>query len=514
MRHRRFLVLELSNRETWAGVDEALRDGVRGLPGGSSLARLLAGEFGVRNCADLPQLRPEKILEWADAHYRRTGNWPNRHSGIIPDSDGEKWMSVDAALGLGGRGLPDGLSLAKLLAENRGVRNRKGLPTLTEEQIVTWADVYRERTGKWPTKTSGPIPEAPGESWNAVTAALREGLRGLPGGSSLALLLAEKRGVRSVWTRPNLTIPQVLAWADAFHERSGCWPSSKSGPIPEAPGETWLAINCALGRGLRGLAEGLSLAKLMAAERDVRNRASLPRLSRKGILAWALAHHKRTGKWPTEDSGPIPDCPGETWCAVDAALRTGCRGLRGQSSLPRLLDSCGVKQNPRTVPRLSQKKILAWADAHFQRTGQWPAETSGPVQGVSGERWDLISSALRRGLRGLPGGSSLIRLLARKRGARHRLSQPPFTVQQVWKWAEHHFQRTGRWPQYNSGAISDAPGETWFKVDSAFRQGKRGLPGGLTLAKFLAGRRKEKPTTTQDRRTGATGRPDADVAMR
>ena len=40
----------------------------------------------------------------------------------------------------------------------------------------------------------GPIPEVPGEQWRNVDAALREGFRGLPGGSSLTQLLTEGRG--------------------------------------------------------------------------------------------------------------------------------------------------------------------------------------------------------------------------------------------------------------------------------------------------------------------------------
>ncbi|MGO8749938.1 MAG: hypothetical protein ACLQNE_28670 [Thermoguttaceae bacterium] len=479
--------------ESWQNVDRALREGTRGLPGGSSLAQLLAENFGVRNRTSLSPLTIEKILEWADAHHERSGNWPGRRSGIIPDSDGETWSSVDAALMAAGRGLPSGWTLPKLLAQYRGVRNIQALPSFTEEQILTWADAHRQRTGAWPARKSGPIAEATDEKWSAVNQALQDGLRGLPGGSSLALLLAEKRGVRNPWTRPTLTIAQVLAWADAFHERTGRWPDVRSGPIPEAPGETWLAINCALARGRRGLARGLSLTKVIAAKRNVRNRASLPRLSRKRILAWAIAHHKRTGKWPTENSGPILDCPGENWHTVDTNLRAGCRGLRGSSSLARLLDSCGVKRNPQTLPRLSQRKILVWADAHFQRTGQWPITTSGPVQDASGERWDSINKALHRGLRGLPGGSSLLLLLARKRGARHPLSQPPLTVGQVWEWAVLHFQRTGQWPNRLSGPIADAPGETWNKVNLALRHGQRGLPGGPTLAKFLAERRQQQP---------------------
>ena len=42
--------------ETWAAVDAALINGVRGLEGGSSLARLLDRERGVRNRKALPRL--------------------------------------------------------------------------------------------------------------------------------------------------------------------------------------------------------------------------------------------------------------------------------------------------------------------------------------------------------------------------------------------------------------------------------------------------------------------------
>ena len=56
------------------------------------------------------------------------------------------------------------------------------------------------------------------------------------------------------------------------------------------------------------------------------------------ILAWADAHHTRTGKWPTLASGPVAEAPGERWTAIDTALRLGCRGLPGGDSLTRLLD--------------------------------------------------------------------------------------------------------------------------------------------------------------------------------
>jgi hypothetical protein len=327
--------------ETWAGVDNALRNGLRTLPGDSSLAQLLAERCGARHIHRLPPLSEETILEWADAHYQRTGTWPSNDSGIIPGSGGEKWMSIENALRNGARGLSGGSSLAKLLAEHRGIRNRKQLPPLTEEQILAWADAHYQRTGSWPTGKAGPILEAPGETWTTVQMALRSGLRGQAGDSSLSLLLAEKRGVRNVWSRPDLTIEQILAWADAFHERTGHWPHSLSGTIAEAPEESWAAVNHALQRGSRGLPGDLSLAEVLAIERGVRNKVSMPRLSRQQILAWADVFHRRTGEWPIRDSGVIPECPGETWLTVDDALRKGRRGLRGQLLLAQLLDvSC------------------------------------------------------------------------------------------------------------------------------------------------------------------------------
>ena len=291
---------------TWFAVDAGLRNGTRGLPGGSSLAQLLAARFGARNVQNLPPLTEQRILAWADAYHERTGSWPSLHSGTIPESGGERWLSVDHALRVGLRGLEGHSSLARLLAQQRGVRNRKRLPPLTEETILVWADAWQERTGQWPTSQSGSIPESPGETWLAVDMALRHGQRGMVGGSSLALLLADKRDVRNVWSRPNLCFEQILAWADAHNQRCGHWPHLNSGPIPEAPDETWLAVNQALKRGMRGLPGGYSLADFLAVKRGARNRVNLPPLSRKEILRWATAFHRARANGPRKR---LVQCP-------------------------------------------------------------------------------------------------------------------------------------------------------------------------------------------------------------
>jgi hypothetical protein len=474
-----------TGHETWAAVNAALRIGLRGLPGGSSLARLLAEQRNRPFGQSRPPLTAEQILAWADAHHQRTGNWPGSYSGPVRDAQGENWTALNQALATGVRGLPGGTSLASLLAEHRGKRKRTAPPPLTEEQILRWADAHYARTGSWPQGSVEPIPDAPGETWNAISCALRLGRRGLPGGSSLTNFLAARRGAPVYTPCPDLSLPQVLAWADAFHARTGRWPHTRSGPIAEAPGASWHAVNTALRDGVHGLPGGSTLAALLAAERGVRNLGYLPRLRQKEILAWADAHFARTGKWPTQTSGPIPEAPWETWKNVDAGLRIGFRGLRGGSSVAQLLARHRRKRPRNHDPSLTVAQVLDWADRHHRRTGAWPHSRSGPVPEAFDLTWGPVDDALRYGFRGLPGGSGLWRLLAQERGAPHPACRPLLTEQQILRWARRHRRRTGSWPRPDSGPVVDAPGETWLALNHSLCHGRRGLPGGSTLRKLI-----------------------------
>jgi hypothetical protein len=362
-----------------------------------------------------PQLTVPQILAWADAHHQRWRKWPTRVSGRIPGALGETWSIVNQALQQGYQGLEPGSSLARLLAKHRGYRNRLALPPLTIEQILQWADAHYQRTGTWPQQRSGPISEAPGETWSGVDVALAVGGRGRSGGSSLAFLLQGHRGRRNMSNLPPLSIRQVLSWADAHYQATGHWPKKDLGAIVGAPEEMWSAVDSALREGVRGFPRGSSLARQLAAERGVPNEKDLPRLSEQQILQWADAHHQRRGVWPKAASGPIADAPGETWEGITSALRAGFRGLRGGSSLARLLAEYRGVRNKQDLPPVAVEQILEWADKHYRRTGRWPNRDSGPVTGAPGETWETLDAALKIGYRGLPPGSSLTRLLALRR---------------------------------------------------------------------------------------------------
>jgi hypothetical protein len=291
----------------------------------------------------------------------------------------------------------------------------------------------------------------------------------------------------SVQGKPNLTVAQILAWADEHYQRTGTWPMLTSGPVRSCPEVTWKGVNSALSQGFRGLPGGTTLPKLLAAARGVRNVQDLPPLTVKQILAWADDHHQRTGTWPRhQQGGEIVGSQGETWHAINHSLMNGRRGLPGGLTLADLLAQHRGVRNVGNLPPLTVKQILAWADEHHARTGRWPAvKTPGTIPGTLGETWRAVDTALERGIRGLPGGSLLAKLLLEHRGVRNPHVMPPLTLEQIIAWADDHYRRRKTWPSRHAGLIRKTGGETWRGVDDALRLGYRGLPGRSSLSAVL-----------------------------
>ncbi len=241
--------------ETWSTIATSLNKGRCGLPRGMTLGRLLAQHLG-REALSLPlTFTVEQILGWADAYHAAHERWPTVKSGKVAATRSETWLAVNHALTQGLRGLPPGPSLARLLAAHRGARNRTSLPDLKTDQILAWAEAHRATTGKWPNDKSGSVFGASAEDWNTISEALRNGRRGLAGGTSLARLLGQHHPERC----RDLTVDTVLTWCNAFHGR---WPRASDGAIAMAPGEKWGPIDQALRKGHRRLPAGLSLARL------------------------------------------------------------------------------------------------------------------------------------------------------------------------------------------------------------------------------------------------------------
>ncbi len=282
-----------------------------------------------------------------------------------------------------------------------------------------------------------------------------------------------------------LTLAQILDWADRHHERTGTWPISRSGPVTDAAdGTTWEAVNTALAKGARGLPGGDSLRQLLRRRRKAADaRTTWPDLSRRKIIDWVDDHYQRTGHWPQRESGRVRCAKGITWATVDRYLRKGNRELPGGSSLSTLLwEARGILDGR---PPLTEAIILKWAREHHEQTGRWPVTLSGKLRNHPKEDWAALDMALRHGRRGLTRKTSLSRLLSEHCGARYNPALGELTVAEILEHADRHRRRTGDWPNYRSGAVYGRPDLKWSTIEYALKTGRRGLPGGSTLAILL-----------------------------
>jgi hypothetical protein len=168
-------------------------------------------------------------------------------------------------------------------------------------------------------------------------------------------------------------------------------------------------VDNALRLGLRKLKGKSSLARLLDQHRGTRNATGTRPLTEEQVIGWARDHHARTGSWPNENSGPVAGAAGEDWHNVNAALRSGHRGLPGNDTLAKLLARALGVRTRAVIPPLTVAGILAWADAWKARTGGWPHHDSGPIPGAPGETWAAVEAALQNGCRGLKAGRACTR---------------------------------------------------------------------------------------------------------
>jgi len=231
-------------------------------------------------------------------------------------------------------------------------------PDWTIPKALQLIQGYLDKHRTWPTRDSGRIYEGSPDTWTGLDIALKNGNRGLPGGTTLARFIAETWRVRNR-SSPlvEFDLADVLRWCDYHFARTGAWPHVDSGAVAAAPGETWGAINHALSRAVRYMGEPTSLARLLAAHRGVPNIHDQSPLTEEQILAWADLHVVRTGRWPTRTSGADVDAPDVNWKNINYALIRGNRRGRLDRHLPvcwRNIAACGTAGR---FPRSTSKRF-------------------------------------------------------------------------------------------------------------------------------------------------------------
>ena len=261
----------------------------------------------------------------------------------------------------------------------------------------------RERTGKWPTKTSGPIPEAPGESWNAVTAALREGLRGLPGGSSLALLLAEKRGVRQRLDPTEPHHPASPGLAGRFPRAVGLLAQFEVGPDPRSSRRNVACDQLALRARIAGIGRGAFVSQVDGGGAGCTEpRQPPPVVPQKASLLGPSPTISERESGPRKILAPSLTALGKRGVPWTRLYGPAAEGCRGQSSFPGFWTLVGSSKIP--GPFHGPRRKIAVGRRPFPTHGPMAGGNLGAGPGRFRRAVGLDPVALRRGLRGLPGG--------------------------------------------------------------------------------------------------------------
>lgn len=150
-----------------------------------------------------------------------------------------------------------------------------------------------------------------------------------------------------------------------------------------------------------------------------------------------------------------------------------------------------VLQDNRCASILTTQIILDDADKFFQLHGVWPntSRPSNTVPGKPNETWTNYDIYLNKGYRGLPGGSSLAKLLNKERGVQNKRNRP-LTQDIIWEDIKEFYKIHGKYPNKREKLpVPNKPFETWSGYSSALYFGTRGVIRG-SLNKLIKERSK------------------------
>ena len=385
-----------AGQTTVGAIDANLIKGQRGLPDGSSIAKMnaeISEEYDLDyfNHLDQDDLDIELIRQSLLAHKTETGEWLTCKK---KGADGKSYVlehgpyagqvtagAIDANLSIGQLGLTGGSSIAKMnaeISEAHGLDyfNHLDQDDLDIELIKQSLLMHRQETGTWLTNRKKRAdaqsyilehgPYAGKLKVSALDAALSNGARGITGGSSIAKMnaeISESHGLDyfNHLDQDDLDIYLVKQSLLAHRTETGEWLTNKK---KGADGKSYVlehgsyagqitaaAIDANLSYGQRSLPSGSSIAKLNAEISeahglDYQNHLDRDDLDIELIKQSLLAHWEETDEWliANERGGDGktyvlehgPYAGHITASALNANLTHGQRGLPAGSSIFKL----------------------------------------------------------------------------------------------------------------------------------------------------------------------------------
>lgn len=300
------------------------------------------------------------------------------------------------------------------------------------------------------------------------------------------------RTVAMTTDRPALTIQQVLAWADEYFSVKGSWPSQKSKTINrQCP--NWKAIDQCLIHGLRGLPKSGSLHKLLRKTgRKAESHLEKPDLSEAIILEWCDKYFVKYDEWPQVKHKRKVAGQDASWASIDAALRSGGRGLAKGKSLAKLLFEKREVETQGNQSRIEILKVTEWIRVFESSNKRYPSIEEDGDERIDGTKltWRQLINAVKSGSRGLP-KQSWASFLESHFDKPNRKRRSRLTVEKILEWGEQYFEKHGKPPTRESGKIPETL-DTWKDINNALNGGLRGLEKGDTLFKLFKSLTEEK----------------------
>jgi len=360
-------------------------------------------------------LSDEAIVSGSREYFHTHGKLPTAHSREpVPGLPGESWSAIDRALSFGFRGFAPGRSLSRLLQPLRVEFGLERAP-LSRNAVFASCQKYVELYGRVPTrKSTEPVPGFPDETWVLIDSAGHEGRRGLAPGESLARIVEPLREELKLHDPTRLSHSRIIGAIREYYGLHGRLPSEYTqGEVPGIPGTSWKALSQSCRDGYRGLPEGgPTLGQILASVRDELPPMHRLHLTEDLILLAARSVYENHKVFPCLNSKEeVPGFPDLTWRQINSAGRDGRWGLAPGRTLAKILRPLREELGIRAP--LSIEKILGWALKSFRIHGHFPTQLSKePVPGMPHESWSAIAEAASLGLRGLPKGLSLSKMLA------------------------------------------------------------------------------------------------------
>ena len=194
----------ITPKVNWSQVDSWLRIGIWGLEGGSTLAQLRQ-KNGLCDPYEFGTISEAQVMLWTKLYHEKTEEWPKQVSKDVWQKDeagqwqimpGLNWSQIHLWFNQGLRGFPGGYTLSDLRQKN-GLCDPYEFGQVSENKIISWMRQFEEKTGKWPKQSDKEVWEKDEEgkwraiprlNWSALELWLRQGMRGLPGGSTVSQL--------------------------------------------------------------------------------------------------------------------------------------------------------------------------------------------------------------------------------------------------------------------------------------------------------------------------------------